>query len=95
MNEALLASLPVFMTNISPNNSILPEQWLVDAKKIDRLMTRTMLDVYEGDAKMLAKLVDDYYDSDIFLNKSKAFDIGVNNFSNETLYQKYQDLLEL
>jgi hypothetical protein len=54
-----------------------------------------MLDVYEGDAKMLAKLVDDYYDSDIFLNKSKAFDIGINNFSNETLYQKYQDLLEL
>jgi len=95
MNEALLASLPVFMTNISPNNSILPEQWLVDSKKIDRLMTRTMLDVYEGDAKMLAKLVDDYYDSDIFLNKSKAFDIGINNFSNETLYQKYQDLLNL
>ena len=95
MNEALLASLPVFMTNISPNNSILPEQWLVDSNKIDRLMTRTMLDVYEGDAKMLAKLVDDYYDSDIFLNKSKAFDIGINNFSNETLYQKYQDLLEL
>ena len=58
-------------------------------------MTRAMLDVYEGDPKMLAKLVDDYYDSDIFLNKSKAFDIGVNNFSNETLYQKYQDLLEL
>jgi len=95
MNEALLASLPVFMTNISPNNSILPEQWLVDSKKIDRLMTRTMLDVYEGDPKMLAKLVDDYYDSDIFLNKSKAFDIGINNFSNETLYQKYQDLLNL
>lgn len=95
MNEALLASLPVFMTNISPNNSILPEQWLVDSKKIDRLMTRTMLDVYEGDPKMLAKLVDDYYDSDIFLNKSKAFDIGISNFSNETLYQKYQELLEL
>ena len=95
MNEALLASLPVFMTNISPNNSILPEQWLVNSKKIDRLMTRTMLDVYEGDPKMLAKLVDDYYDSDIFLNKSKAFDIGINNFSNETLYQKYQDLLNL
>ena len=95
MNEALLASLPVFMTNISPNNSILPKAWLVDSNKIDRLMTRTMLDVYEGDPKMLAKLVDDYYDSDIFLNKSKAFDIGINNFSNETLYQKYQDLLNL
>jgi hypothetical protein len=95
MNEALLASLPVFMTNISPNNSILPEEWLVDSKKIDRLMTRTMLDVYEGDAKMLAKLVDDYYDGDISTAKSKAFDIGFNNFSNEVLYKKYQDLLNL
>jgi hypothetical protein len=95
MNEALLASLPVFMTNISPNNSLLPEQWLIDANKTDRLMTRTMLDVYEGDAKMLAKLVDNYYDSDISVDKSKAFDIGVNNFSSQILYQKYQDLLEL
>ena len=95
MNEALLASLPVFMTNISPNNSILPEKWLVESKKIDRLMTRTMLDVYEGDAKMFAKLVDDYYDGDISTDKSKAFDIGFNNFSNEVLYQKYQYLLNL
>ena len=95
MNEALLASLPVFMTNVSPNNSILPKEWLVDSIKTDRLMTRTMLDVYEGDAKMLASLIDNYYDSDISTAKSKAFDIGFNNFSNEVLYQKYQDLLNL
>jgi len=95
MNEALLSSLPVFMTNVSPNNSILPEEWLVDSVKTDKLMTRTMLDVYEGDAKMLASLIDNYYDSDISTAKSKAFDIGFNNFSNEVLYQKYQDLLNL
>jgi hypothetical protein len=95
MNEALLSSLPVFMTNISPNNSILPEEWLLDSIKTDRLMTRTMLDVYEGDAKMLASLIDHYYDSDITTAKSKAFDIGFNNFSTEVLYKKYQHLLNL
>jgi hypothetical protein len=95
MNEALLSSLPVFMTNISPNNKILPEQWLTDSKKIDRLMTRTMLDVYEGDAKMLAKIIDDYYASDISVSKDRAFEIGVDNFSHESLYSRYQELLNL
>jgi hypothetical protein len=65
MNEALISALPVFMTNISPNNKVLPNDWLFNSTKIDQLQTRTMLDVYDGDAKMLGKLVDDYYDLDI------------------------------
>jgi hypothetical protein len=83
------------MTNISPNNKILPQEWLTDARKIDRLMTRTMLDVYEGDPEMLAKIIDNYYDSDIALNKSRAFEIGVENFSYQVLREKYQELIEL
>jgi hypothetical protein len=94
MNEALLSSLPVFMTNISPNNNILPQEWLTDSIKIDNLMTRTMLDVYEGNAQMLANLIDDYYDGNIFISKNKAFELGVNNFSQERLYKTYQDLLK-
>ena len=31
MNEALISGLPVFMTNVSPNNHVLPEKWLVDS----------------------------------------------------------------
>jgi hypothetical protein len=94
MNEALLSSLPVFMTNISPNNKVLPAEWLVDTVKIDRLMTRIMLNVYEANPKMLARMIDDYYDSDIFANKNKAFEIGVNNFSQEKLHETYKDLLK-
>jgi glycosyltransferase involved in cell wall biosynthesis len=94
MNEALLSSLPVFMTNISPNNNILPKKWLTDSIKIDNLMTRTMLDVYEGNAGMLANLIDDYYNSDTFIAKNKAFELGVNNFSQERLYETYQNLLK-
>jgi glycosyltransferase involved in cell wall biosynthesis len=95
MNEALISALPVFMTNISPNNNVLPQEWLVDSTKVDNLMTRTMLDVYEGDPKMLAKLVDDYYDSDITRAKEQAYQIGLTNFSSTNLIEKYNQLLEI
>jgi len=93
MNEALISALPVFMTDISPNNKVLPNDWLFESKKIDELQTRTMLDVYDGNAKMLGKLVDDYYGLDIPKLKDKAFDIGNNNFSTQSLKEKYINLI--
>jgi hypothetical protein len=93
MNEALISALPVFMTDISPNNKVLPSEWLFESTKIDQLQTRTILDVYNGDAKMLAKLVDDYYDLDIPNLKNKAFDLGNNNFSIQVLKDKYINLI--
>ena len=93
MNEALISAMPVFMTDISPNNKVLPNEWLFNSTKIDQLQTRTMLDVYNGDAKMLAKLVDDYYSLDIPKLKDKAFDIGNGNFSTESLKDKYINLI--
>jgi hypothetical protein len=93
MNEALVSSLPVFMTDVSPNNKVLPKDWLIKSKKVDELQTRTMLDVYAGDPKMLGKLVDDYYSLDIEKLKIEAFEIGKNNFSVDSLKQKYIDLI--
>lgn len=93
MNEALISALPVFMTDISPNNKILPKEWLVDSKKIDELKTRTMLDVYEGNAKMLGKLVDDYYKLDIEKIKNSAHNLGIDNFSINALKDKYINLI--
>ena len=93
MNEALISALPVFMTNISPNNKVLPNDWLFNSTKIDQLQTRTMLDVYDGDARMLGKLVDDYYGLDIPNLKDKAFEIGNNNFSIQSLKEKYINLI--
>ena len=40
MNEALMSALPVFMTNISPNNAILPPKWLAESKQIDTFRTK-------------------------------------------------------
>jgi hypothetical protein len=94
MNEALISALPVFMTNISPNNDLLPPEWLVESTKISRLMTRTMLNVYEGDAKRLASLVDNYLESDTLQEKQKAFDIGNKNFSYEALLDRYNKMFK-
>jgi hypothetical protein len=94
MNEALLSGLPVFMTDISPNNYLLPQEWLAESKKIGELMTRTMLDVYSADPKNLASIVDNYLHSDMAESKQKAFQIGYDNFSYEILQDKYEQLFK-
>lgn len=93
MNEALMSALPVFMTDISPNNKILPQEWLVKSNKVDTLMTRTLLDVYGADPMALAKAIDDFYQSDINRQKGLAYGIGYSNFAPENLKQKYLDLI--
>ena len=95
MNEALLSGLPVFMTDISPNNKILPDKWLVQSKKISEFKARTMIDVYEADPIKLARMVDSYMKSkNKRKQKEKAFSIGYNNFSVDILKDKYVDILK-
>jgi hypothetical protein len=95
MNEALMSGIPVFMTDISPNNNILPKEWLVDSNKIDELQTRTKIDVYGANEVQLANKIDEYMDiNDKTDIKQKAFEIGFNNFSTDILKQKYLDLFE-
>ena len=94
MNEALMSGLPVFMTNISPNNFILPEEWLIESQKIGRLMTRMTLDVYEADARTLANYIDNYVKlKDKSESKKKAVEIGFNNFDINKLKQQYLDII--
>jgi glycosyltransferase involved in cell wall biosynthesis len=95
MNEALLSGLPVIMTNISPNNSILPPEWLVDASWKAKLEFKGVTDIYETDPKALAELVDKFVnDYNIDAEKQKAYDIGYNTFSPDVLKDKYLSLIE-
>ena len=93
MNEALISGLPVFMTDVSPNNKILPPEWLVPAKSLGSFMTRTQIEYYEGDAKSLASLVDNYVNSDQTQYKQQALEIG-KMFYPETLREEYYKVLE-
>jgi glycosyltransferase involved in cell wall biosynthesis len=94
MNEALMSGLPVFMTDISPNNEILPSEWLIPSEKISTLMTRTKLDVYEADPKELARRIDAYIDSNNKAEKEKAATIGFENFDSSILRNQYLQILE-
>ena len=94
MNEALMSGLPVFMTDISPNNFVLPNKWLVESDKIDKLMTRMVLDVYGANTQKLAKQIDQYIkDKNKKEYKEEAFNIGMNNFNVNKLKDQYLDII--
>jgi hypothetical protein len=94
MNEALMSALPVFMTDISPNNAILPDRWLAESKKIDAFRTKSMVDVYDVKPERLAKIIDEYISNDNkYQIKETAVKIGIDNFSVDKLKQKYLDII--
>lgn len=90
MNEALMSGLPVFMTDVSPNNEILPKAWLVPSDEIDLLRLKVSIPVYKVNARMLAQRIDEYINSDNKIEqKEKAFNIAYKNFAPEILKPKY------
>lgn len=92
MTEALQSALPVIMTDISPNNQVLPKEWLVPATKSGEFMTRFMTDLYDVDAVALANLMDNFVPS--VEQKEKAYEIG-KQYDMDTLYPQYLELLGL
>jgi len=93
MNEALMSGLPVFMTDISPNNFILPSEWLTEASVIDKVRTKKPVDVYAVNPEKLAKLIDDYIESDQDDAKALAVKIAYDNFLSENLRDKYLEVM--
>lgn len=63
VNEALSVGMPVIMTDISPNNQLLPKNWLVPAYKVGEFTPRTQIDIYEADPRKLAEVIDSFYNS--------------------------------
>lgn len=90
MMEALMSALPVIMTDIDPNNKVLPKDWLVPAIKVDELQTRTMIDVYAAKPKILAEKMDTMDVSPTA--KNNAVRIG-SQFEAESLRKRYEELL--
>lgn len=54
MQEALSAGMPVIMTDISPNNEVLPKEWLVPATVQGAFTGRSPIEVYEVKPEELA-----------------------------------------
>ncbi len=94
MNEALLSALPVFMTDISPNNAVLPKEWLAESTKIGSFRTKSMVDIYNVAPDKFANVIDKYIKNNNKKEiKEKALSIGLENFSVDNLKQKYLDII--
>lgn len=91
-NEALMSALPVIMSDISPNNQLLPQDWLVRSFLTDRLQTRDLIDIYAMRPADLAEKIDWLLTQDIGRMKIEAFDLGHKNFSPAVLLPQYKDL---
>jgi len=96
MNEALIAGLPVIMTDISPNNKVLPKDWLVKSSLSATFEGRATIDVYSADSKELALKIDELCglpDYKLRSMKQRAYKIGHDNFSDKVLLFKYNQIL--
>jgi hypothetical protein len=98
MNEALSSALPVIMPDISPNNRVLPNEWLVAAQVTHQFQARTKIDVNQTDVVALGKKLDwlaELSDDDLQQQKLNAYDLALQNYSSETLKPIYEKVMEL
>jgi hypothetical protein len=94
MNEALLSGLPVFMTDISPNNITLPKEWLTVSEELGIMRLASPIIYYDVDARKLAEKIDAYVNlKDKSFEKQRAFNIGHKLFAPELLKSKYLQIL--
>lgn len=94
MNEALMSGLPVIMTDIEPNNLVLPKEWLAESQYMGTFTTRTDIPYYSAKKELLAQKIDWLCQTNLTKEKKKAFEIGYNNYSQEVLYPQYLRVLE-
>lgn len=95
VNEALLSGLPVIMTDISPNNQLLPKEWLIPAMQISEFKARVMIDVFGTAPIGLARKLDWLSSLKFDKIKTDAFDLGYSNFSETALHKEYEKLWSL
>lgn len=91
LNEALSSGLPVIMTNISPNNHLLPQEWLVGAKHAGYFEPRTRVDLWEADPIELAGKI--AWMQVNIEEQSKLADKLADTISWDTLLPRWRDAL--
>lgn len=96
LNEALSVGMPVIMTDISPNSSFLPHNWLIPASKIGQFEPRTLVEIYGSDPKLLAAKIDHFYnlsENQMWFENVRAGNLA-RSISWDTMRPQYTDALE-
>lgn len=94
MNEALSFGMPVIATNIAPNNTWIPVEWLIPAHHAGTIPCKRTIDYFEGDAVALAKKMDDFCDPDRYLKAVAIAEQISETISWEALKPKYMEVME-
>jgi hypothetical protein len=84
--------MPVIMPNISPNNHLLPKEWLVDARVVGYFEPRGRVDIYEVDPDDLHRKIA-YVQENIKAESQKANAIA-DSISWTTLLPKWQEAIK-
>jgi glycosyltransferase involved in cell wall biosynthesis len=91
MNEAISLGMPVITTDISPNNTWLPREWLIHARLSDSFKCKKVVDVYECDPVHLAARMDSFCDPETYHRAcDQAFEIK-KTITWEALLPKYME----
>jgi glycosyltransferase involved in cell wall biosynthesis len=96
LNEALSSGMPVIMPDISPNNHLLPKEWLVPAVSIGKLNPsgvneRSPVEMYEVDAQALVERIQ-WVKDNIYFESLKANELA-DTISWPNLLPKYQEAI--
>lgn len=96
LNEALSIGMPVVMTDVAPNNVLLPERWLIPAEKIGEFAPRTIIDIHGADPQDLAAKIDAFYlmPPEVMDIENKRADAIADTISWDTMRPEYQQALE-
>lgn len=93
MNEALGAGMPIITTDISPNNTWLPAEWLVPARKTAEFMAFNRVEVHETHAEYLAAMIEQFCDDDFYKTAQARADELAHENSWAALLPIYRQVL--
>lgn len=99
VNEALGAGIPTIMPNISPNNTWLPTEWLVESAvsfKFNPMRGGPQIDVHQTDPKLLAAKIDEFANNpELYQESLKRARELANQYSWDNLKSLYLDTFEV
>ena len=92
--EALSAGIPVIMTDLPPNNSLLPREWLGAAKQVSAFTAHTAIPIHEIEHNELVGTMRQFEDNEFMrVANEKANEIA-ESLSWKTLASKYEEWLK-
>lgn len=94
LNEALSTGMPVIMSDLSPNNHLLPPSWLLPAQKVGEFKPRMIVDIYGVNPMHLAEKIDELARMDGFEHESRIADTIAKQIDWKVMEPMYREALE-